>query len=828
MKILWKDFRYAIRGLRKNPGFAAVAILSLALGIGANSAIFTLIDALLLRDLPVRQPKSLVQVSLIRLGDKFPFSYAMFRELERNQHVLTGLVGVDLGAQWHAGKMFNAEVDGVLSQNHVLLVTDNFYSELGVVPHLGRLLLPGDDVLGSGATSQVAVISYEFWQLHLGGVADVLGKQIRVEGHPFTIVGVTQKWFTGLTRGEPPEITLPISAAPLIEDGNFSLERGGAYWLFIIGRLKEGVSIEQAQAQLQSLWPGVLHATADALQGARLQIYLSMSLEVSSAAVGVNEDLRSQFKRPLSVLICLSGLTFLVACVNMANLLVARAAARSHELSIRVVMGASRWSLVRQGLTESLVLSLIGALLGLGFAYGACRLLVFLIMEGNYKPISLDLSPDLRMLFVTAFLAILAGILIGMAPGRRSSQLDPGAVLQRSADGLARTTGKLNRFLVITQVALSLVMVTSAGLLAKSLKKLQSSDLGFQMENVLEVSLYPRPGAYQKLDLNSYHNQLLEHVSSIPGVLSAGYSNNSMAGGQEDGWQDDVSPESGDPTRTVNVRAYGTMVSPGFFRTLGIPLVRGRDFDQTDDARHPSVAIVSSSLAERLFPNGSAIGKRIRMVLNRNVEIVGVAGNARIFDLRDAAAPAIFFSYLQIPPAWGGLVVRTKESPEKLARTVGQEIESLGREYPFWTGTIAEVMSKRLAKERVIAMLSGFFGILSLLLASIGVYGLISHRVTRRKREMGMRAALGAQRHHLFWLVLKEALALTLFGIAIGIPSTLAAARFLASMLLELTPPDFPTIVGVSLLLLIVAMLAGYVPARRASALDPMDALRTE
>jgi len=364
--------------------------------------------------------------------------------------------------------------------------------------------------------------------------------------------------------------------------------------------------------------------------------------------------------------------------------------------------------------------------------------------------------------------------------------------------------------------------------LARSYERLRSTDLGFQKENVLEVSLYPRPGAYQNLDMNSYHKQLLERVAGIPGVLSAGYSNNSVVGGQEAEWQDDVSPHSGDPATTVKVRAYGTMVSPGFFRTLGIPLLRGRDFSQTDDQGHPRVAIVSSSLAERLFPNGDAIGKRICMVANRNVEIVGVAGNARIFDLRDVATPAIFLSYLQLPPAWGGLVVRTKEPAAGLAKTVGQEIESLGREYPFWTGTIAQAMSQRLAKERVTAVLSGFYAALVLLLASIGLYGLMSYIVTRRTREIGIRVAVGAQRQNVLWLVLRETLALALFGIAIGIPCALAATRLIASMLFGLSPTDIPTIAAVSLLLLLVALFAGYLPARRASGIDPIVALRAK
>jgi predicted permease len=826
-----QDLRYGVRMLRKNPGFTAVAVLSLALGIGANSAIFTLSNALLLRNLPVRQPERLVEVSLTRLEDKVPFSYPVFHELERGQRVFTGLIGLDLGYQWHKGKMFNVEVNGVPSQSRVLSVTGNLYSELGVAPLLGRLLTPDDADPAGNAASQVAVISYEFWQRRFGGVPDVVGKQIRVEGHPFTIIGVTRKWFTGLTRGEPPDITLPITAAPLIEDGAFGLERRGAYWLFVIGRLKDGVTIEQARAQLQSFWPGVLRATAETRQGSILQTYLSMRLDVSSAAVGVAEDLRSQFTRPLSVLAGLAGLTLLVACVNLANLMLARAAARSHEMSIRVAIGASRWSLLSQVLTESLALSLSGALLGLAFAYGACRVLVLLITQGNSMLVSLDLSPDLRVLSFTLSLAVFTGILFGIVPAWRCSRVDPAAVLQQSAHSLAGSARRFSKLLVSSQVALSLVLLLGAVLLARSFERLRSADLGFQMDNVLEIILYPKPAAFQDLDMNSYHRRLLERVSSIPGVLSAGYSNNSIVGGMEAEWQETVSPASGDPATAVSVRSYGTMVSPGFFRTLEIPLLRGRDFDKTDDERHPRVAIVSRSLAERLFPDADAIGKRIRISFlpgQQNIEIVGVAGNARIFDLRDVTTPVIYLSYLQIPPAWGGLVVRTKEPPEKLAKTVGHEIESLGREYPFWTGTVAQVMSRQLAKERVIALLSGFFAALALLLSSIGLYGLMSYTVTRRTREIGIRVALGAQPGDVLRMFLHQGLLLACAGIAVGLAASLALTRLLRGLLFEVAPNDPATLFGVSLVLLVVALAASVIPARRAMRVDPMVALRYE
>jgi predicted permease len=826
MEWLWQNLGYAVRVLGRSPGFTAVAVLSLALGIGANTAIFTLINTLLLRNVPVRQPERLVQLSVVRQDAKIPFSYPMFREVERGQRVFTGVVG------WGVTGMFNVEVDGVLARNHVLTVTGNCYSELGVTPLLGRLFTPDDSNPSSGANSQVAVIGYEFWQGRFGGALDVVGKLIRVEGHPFTIVGVTRKWFTGLSVGEPPEITLPITAAPVLQGWTFGLDNRSLLWLFVTARLNDGVTIEQARAQLQSFWPEVLLATASTdTPGLRRQTFLSMGLQVSSAAKGIAVDLRSQFTRPLYVLAGIVGLILLLACVNLASLMLARAAARGHEMSVRVAMGATRWPLARQVLTETLALSFAGALLGLAFAYWGSRLLLVLMTQGNLFPVTLDLAPDLRVLVVTMLVAILTGIFFGLAPAWRCSREDPASALQQNARNFGGGTGKLRKALIVAQVALSLVLLLGAGLLVRTFEKLRSIDLGFQKESVLEISLSPQPGGSDKLDINGYHQQLLKRISSLPGVRSAGYSDSVLVSGLQEGWRENVSAMSADPATGVAARATGTMVSPGFFQTLGIQLLRGRDFDETDDERHPRIAIVNSSLAKRLFPNGDAIGKTVRlgfMPEYQNIEIVGIVGDARIVDLRYASAPVIFLSYLQEPRQSGNLLVRTDKAPETLAKTLGHEIESFGHEYAVSTRTISQVISDQLVEERVTAMLSGFFAVLALLLASVGVYGLMSYAVTRCTREIGIRVALGAQQNNVLWSVLRETLALALFGIALGVPAALVATRLIAGMLFGLSPSDVPTITGASLLLLLVAFLAGYLPARRASGIDPMIALRMD
>ncbi len=706
METALQNLRYTIRVLSKNPGFTAVAILSLALGIGANTAIFTLINALLLRNLPVRHPERLVQLVAVRPDGKVPFSYPMFREVERNQRVFTGLIGGG------AAGMFNVEVNGVLEQNHLMTVTGNCYSELGTTQLIGRLLTREDSNPSSGTTSQVAVLGYEFWQRRFGGALDVVGKQIRIEGRPFTIIGVTRKWFAGMTTGEPPDVTIPITAYPQLAEGNeFTLDSRSILWLSVIGRLKDGVTIEQARAQLQSFWPELLLATASTeTPGPRRQRFLSMGLEVTSAAKGLTSGLRSKFARPLYVLAAIVGLILLVTCVNLANLMLARAAARSHEMSVRVAIGASRWSLTRQVLSESLSLSLAGALLGLAFAFWGSRLLVALMTQGSLFPVTLDVSPDLRVLSLTASVAILTGILFGVAPAWRSSREDPATVLQQNARSLSSGTGKLSKALIITQVALSLVLLLGAGLLARSFEKLRSIDLGFQKESLLEITLYPKPGGYQNLDLNSYHKQLLARISSLPGVGSVSFGDATIPSPQ--GWHDTVSPMTADSSTGARFLANAAEVSPTFFRTLGIPLLRGRDFTEADDQHHPRAAVVNSNLAERLFPNGDAIGKSIRfgfMPDYENIEIVGIARNARIFNIRDATTPVIFLSSFQYPHEWGGLIVRTKEAPEALAKTVGHEVESLGHEYVLRTRTVVQTISAELVEERVTAILSGFF-----------------------------------------------------------------------------------------------------------------------
>ncbi len=805
--------RRGIRQLARHPGFTAVAVLSLALAIGANTAIFSLLNALLLRDLPVRHPQSLVELSVVRRGDKIPFSFPMFRELERGQKVFSGLIG------WSFGEMANVELHGVLSLAELRYVTGNYFSELGATPLLGRLIAPDDVTLDGSAPSPVAVISYQYWQRRFGGAADVVGREIAIEGQPFTVIGVTRKWFTGMTTGEAPDVTVPMKATDV----------RARLWIFITGRLRDGVSLAQARAQLQSLWPEVRRATTPTeAPGLRRQLFFSMGLDVAPASTGVNRMLRARFTRPLYVLMGIVGLILLIACVNLANLMLARAAARRHETSVRMALGATRWALAREVLTESLTLSAAGAILGLLFAYWASRLLVGLMTRGYRAPLILNLNPDGRVLALAAGSALLTGILFGVAPAWRRSREDPASVLQRGTRSMASGTGKLGKALVVTQIGLSVILVVGAGLLARSFRKLCSLDPGLE-ENVLEVALYPRPGGYEKLDMNGFRRQLTQEVLGLPGVVSAGISDSSVPALR--GWEDTVSTLPAPANPNAGPMAKEAMASPGFFRTLGIGLVSGRDFDWNDDPRHPRVAIVSRGLAERLFPSAQAVGQHIRfgfMPEFQDLEVVGVASDARIFDLHQKAEAVIYLPSLQHQTQFGYLFVRTVETPGALAKAVAHQIELLGHAYALSTNTIAQEVDQALVEERVVALLSGFFAALALLLASVGVYGLMSYTVTRRTREIGIRSALGARQTTVLWLILRDALALGLGGIALGIAGALASNRLIAGLLFGISPRDLPTIVGVSLLLLGVALFSSYLPARRASHIDPTAALRAE
>ena len=823
-----RNLRYALRQLLKSPGFTTVAIITLALGIGANTAIFSILDGLILRELPVPHPNQIVNFGAHTPGAHYgSLSLPMFEEIARNQTVFSSMFAV-------TGHMVNAESNGQFERVNMWAATGDFFSELGAVPEIGRLLGPGDVNLDAPFPQQVAVIGYGFWQRHYHGAKDVVGKTLKIEDLPFTIIGVTRREFRGTAAETGPEIMVPLNAEPLVAgetDVQKYLQRRNLLWLDPVARLKAGVTLDQARAQMESLWPGILRDSMPSQSSPEEhRILSSLQFSVESGARGWS-ILRNRFTRPVAVLLAISGMVLLIACLNLATLMLSRAAARSHEFGVRVALGATRPALARQMLTESLLLSVAGTLVGLAFAeWGNHALAAFMIEQLGYAARSaVDLSIDLRTLAFTAFLAIFCGVIFGLAPVWSASREAPRLALQEGSRNLGRGTGHLGRALIVTQVALSVVLFAGAGLFMRSLGKLRAVQPGFQIDGVLEVGLYPKPNGFKDLvDPVSYFHELTDRVSHLPGVYSAAFEHYGVGGGY---------------TFDQNVRVHGLdgnvlssdceRVMPGFFRTVGISLLQGRTFSWEDNPHSPHVVIISQDFAQRAFPNQDAVGQRIDIPAEpkwQNLEVIGVVSNTSLHDVHEPLQPTIYIPTLQHDSRadYDTLLVRTNLPPGAILGSIRQVVDSLGRQNVSSVDSLSESVSRSLVTERIIAMLSSFFGSLALLLAAIGLYGLMAYNVTQRTRELGIRFALGAERNGVLRMILRQTLMLTAGGIVIGIPCAFAASRLIAHMLFGITPYDPITFAAVAFVLLAIGTIAGYLPARRAAKVDPMVALRYE
>jgi predicted permease len=813
-----QDVRYGLRLVRRSPGFSAVVILTLALGIGANTAIFSILNALLLRSLPVSKPDQLMQLNAIyRNGGTIPLSSPMYQQVAENQRVFSELFA------WSGDQFLNVQIDSRLLLPAIRGVSGNYYAALGVSPLLGKLIGAEDAAHTPGAN--VAVLGYEFWDREFGRDAGVIGKQISIDGRAFTIIGVSRRWFTGMTPGAAPDITIPYTSGPFTQYS----ENPALQWLFIGGRLREGVTTEQALAQLKTFWTQALaNAAPTAVPGPRLQSWMAMRLEVNSAATGVNRTLREHFARPLQVLTGGAALILLVACVNLASLALARAAVRSGEISVRISLGATRMEIARQLLTETLLLCAAGALVALALARWTSRLLVALIGGNAASPVLLDLRPDWRVFTFTAAAAITTGILIAMAPAWQMFRQKTSGLLGAQRV-VARGSGRMGKALIVTQIALSFVLVLGAGLMLRTFENLRSLDPQFEKSSVLQVVLQTRPDVPAGDDSYNYRKELQERISALPGVISASYGGLEIPTGFP--WRDTVSePGSDSQNLAVLIR-----VSPGFFRALGMPMIAGRDFDVNDDEKHPQVAIVDSNLAAKIDPSGRVLGKVVRFGVQpdlQRMEIVGVVRSARLVDFRDPRTQVIYIPTRQQPkflgsPSLGNMFVRAK-NPEVIAKPLEREIQALGREYASSTRTLEETSDRALAEDRATAMLSSWFAGLALLLAGIGLFGLMSYSVTQRTREIGVRMALGSQRAGILRLILSQSMILAVTGVMIGIPCALFATRLITHVLFGVSAADPLTYGMAALVLLAVGILAGFLPAQRASRTDPMIALRCE
>jgi predicted permease len=823
------DLRDAFRALRATPVVTAVAVLSLALGIGANTAIFSLVNTLMLRSLPVHEPQQLVQV--VTGPARTSWSNPLWEQLRERQTQLFS------GAFAYANQRYNLARGGEAQLVNGLIVSGRFFEVLGVPTVLGRSITPANDVrTGTGIENrQVAVISYGFWQRHYGGAGDVIGTPIELDRVPFTIIGVTAPEFTGVDQGTSYEVAIPLAAEPLMRGANESaMDQRTWWWMRVMARLKPGDTIERATAAIRGIQPQLREATLP--QNARpqsLAAYLKDPMGVRAAANGPN-SMGRLYKDPLYIIMTVVALVLLIACANIANLLLARASARRHELSVRVALGASRWRIARQMLAESLLLAASGTLLGVVFAQWGARLLV-LEMSGREVASALDMSLDWRVLAFTIAIATLTALLFGSVPALRSTRVAPNeAIKEQGRSIVGESKLGFGSLLVVAQVALSLVLIAGAGLFMRTFATLSNVRLGFDPDPILLVNVGAKRSAIPAAERAVLYERLRQAAAQVPGVRSAALQNITPL--TNSSWDSLLENPPGLSLPEKDRAVYMNEVSAGFFTTYGTPLLAGRDFTPQDSASAPRVVIVNETFAKRFFGGGNPVGRQIRNDPGPGenppfMEIVGLVRDAVYDSLRDAIPPTAYVHAAQAKAPGPGTTVAIRAaagSPVLLTRSLADALSRVDPDITLSFRPYAETVRSATAQERVIAMLSAFFGGLALLLAGLGLYGVMSYAVSRRRTEIGIRMALGAAPARAVRLVLMRVATLVTLGVGAGIVLALWAAKYLtaSSLIYGLTPRDPATLVTAALVLAAIGAIAGYVPARRASRIDPARVLR--
>jgi predicted permease len=805
-----RDVRYAIRMFVRNPGFTATAVLTLTLGIGANTAIFSLIDALMLRWLPVRSPQELVQISYREPGTRpsgsDSLSYAIVGALDEQREIFAGVAGF-------SGCRFEVGPQGSIARVRGALVTGGFYETLGLQPALGRLLTREDDRAGAPL---VAVISHGYWERQFARDAGVVGQNIRIGGIPVTIVGVSPPGFVGADVGSIADITMTPPALRWVNPRDGPLLSPGNFWLRVLARPRTGIPPMEAAARLNALWPRISDPVIARYWPAPRRKALAESVFYLSPGGTGWTNLRDVYRKPLFVLMAVVGLVLLVACANVASLLLARAASRQKEIAIRLAIGAGRGRIVRQLLIESVLLSAIGAALGVELAWLCGRLLVDLISTGPSE-IVLDLTPNWRVLAFTSTVAVATCVLFGLAPALQATVTAPSAVLKESASA-GRSRSRLLQSLVSAQVALSLVLLAGAGLFVRTLQNLQNLDPGFSADGVLLVE-FDRGGTVPP-------GELLDEVRRVPGVLSASLTTHTPLSGST--WSEPAVP-AGQRIPDLD-NAFFIGAGPRFFETMQIQLLSGRDFASQDTTGGPEVAIVNEAYALRHFPGRNPLGQRLSSMVRgapKELEIVGLVRNTNIAGLRKAPPPTVYVAYEQLKWEFSTtLAVRAAGRLTDVASEIQRALQPRLLARPIEVRPLSAQVEVTLIQERMMATLASGFGLLALILACVGLYGLLAYTVAQRTKEIGIRMALGAQRKGVVSLILKGGIRLVLIGIALGVPAAWLSSRWVASMLFGLTPTDPPTIAGAILMLAAAAQVAAYFPARRASRQDPLTALR--
>ncbi len=822
METLGQDLRFGLRMLRKHPGFSLIAVISLALGIGANTAIFSLIDAVLLKMLPVERPEQLYLIQ--NVGPRRQFGgappYPCFEQFRDRAQSFTGLAAFTM----HTPKL---RIDGQLEEVPGQFVSGNYFSLLGVRAALGRTVGPADDTMPGqgGPDGLVAVISHKYWSRRFGRDPAVIGKVVQFGRDPVTIIGVTPPEFYGLFPGAEINVTMPMMAAgaePLTEKTN--------WWFQAVGRLKPEVPVEQARAELDSIFQAYMDGTNF---NAEMRRDAFARIELASASRGLN-TLRRQFSRPLQALMAIVALVLLIACANVANLLLARAATRRKEFAVRLALGASRFRLARQLLTESLLLVGLGGLLGLMFARLGSAFLASFFATGQGR-LFVSLPLDYRLLLFTAGVALLTVLIFGLAPALQATRVDPQPALKDSASATTRARARFGKLLVVAQIALSLPLLVGAGLFLRTLSNLKNIDAGFQPEGVVTIRVQPVGATYSGERLANLWKEMTERVARLPGVRSVSLSSLSPLDGGDRGVMVDISGFTPRAAKDKEIRM--NQVSPDYFQTFGIALKQGRGFTEADSENAPRVALLNEAAARFYFGDRSPLGSQAQFYNPQReqapspYEIIGVVKDTRSQNLREPDTRAIYLPRAQARDRLRGLTLaaRAEGGLSELTRAIGDQLRAVGPDILLSNvATLSEQVDQSLLQERLVATLSLFFGVLALALACIGLYGVMSYDVARRTNEIGIRMALGADAQRVVRLVLRQTMAWVAFSVIIGLGAALATTRWVDSLLFGLNPND-PLTIGLAVaLLLSVAAVAGYLPARRAARVDPLVALRRE